>query len=783
MVSDEGMNDDASITLDTLIGQLERDRHVQVRKGEGSDLLLKVLEPEIFKGTIIGTVVDYRVEEWVVVFKKDFYEQHFNDAASLNPLLHKAIEKIHDDLTFNKTLSEGGKKAIMLSGIDRPVGEFTTELAEYYATKQSLFYRPETSEVVRIIVVKIDDAGHQILGLQSVNGEEFVTFLETDLHLYTLNSRGERHIHSLPAQTAKVVLASVDQFRMRLPFIKRMLPVPIPHLIDGKLKFPKNGYDIDFMSFVPPDAPNIKEMSLEDAKDLLQEQVYGEFAFKSPQDKINAIAHLITPFCRGLFSRETIRSPLFIYLANREGAGKDYCAGITTITHEGEAIEDPPITKSDGNGDEEFRKKVLASFKIGRTIIHSSNNKGHLNSAELEALITKEHYVDRQLGSNTILDFPNTLTISLSANTGLTYTADLQRRSIFVNLVLDIENPNTRTFENPDLHGWVKAHRSDVLSALYALVQNWVEKGMPKSKQPFSSFPEWIAIVGGILESAGIGTPMQNDTLNSIGGDEETRGMKQLYEEAIAFWGQEWVAKSTIFVEIQNPNSNFFGLFSYLDWEKNPGSAKMRFGKILSKYVRRIFSGIRMEELPSGHHSNRSKYRFVKVEDSTANQAELQNNRIKNINKIGSRGTLATLATFPYELNKMSNHNNYIAGENNTPITPKSPIQKDTEISATSAASQILNQNPDLIHRRIETFLNQIPKQGVIVGTKLNYFSFLLALPQFSDLPTDLVEREFKAMLNFGDLRVIPRADGLFAIAHVRRNDSDNTEYYDDTKD
>jgi hypothetical protein len=51
---------------------------------------------------------------------------------------------------------------------------------------------------------------------------------------------------------------------------------------------------------------------------------YKEFCFKDEQDKINAIAGLLTPYLRGLFKNFNTRTPLFFYMANRERAGKDY---------------------------------------------------------------------------------------------------------------------------------------------------------------------------------------------------------------------------------------------------------------------------------------------------------------------------------------------------------------------------------------------------------------------------------------------------------------------------
>ena len=102
------------ITPDMFRAWLERDGHIQVPKGQEADSLLRTLEPELLSGSILGTTVGFRAEEWVAVFTKEFYNSHCNDAASLNPLLRKAIEKIRDDLTFNKTIGEDSKKAIVL---------------------------------------------------------------------------------------------------------------------------------------------------------------------------------------------------------------------------------------------------------------------------------------------------------------------------------------------------------------------------------------------------------------------------------------------------------------------------------------------------------------------------------------------------------------------------------------------------------------------------------------------------------------------------------------------
>ena len=152
---------------------------------------------------------------------------------------------------------------------------------------------------------------------------------------------------------------------------------------------------------------------------------------------------------------------------------------------------------------------------------------------------------------------------------------------------------------------------------------------MPACSKPFASFPEWMRVVGGVLEAAGIGIPQQNDTLNSIGGNREEIAMKQFYETAFQKWPDEWTNKSEIFNAIENrdaegsmnPEEGFEELFDFLIWNKNPSSARMRFGRLLSKYANRILSGVLMEE-DKTIKASRNRYRFILVSSENIDPSE-----------------------------------------------------------------------------------------------------------------------------------------------------------------
>ena len=448
---------------------------------------------------------------------------------------------------------------------------------------------------------------------------------------------------------AAITLEARTQFKEKLPVIERIFNVPAPYLIEGDLVFPRKGYDRTLNSWMPSDAPDVRlNMSLAEAKELIF-KIFKEFCFTTGQDKTNAIAALLTPYCRGLYTNNTERTPLFFYKANRERAGKDYCAGITGIIYEGEAIENSPIATGEREThDEEFGKTLTATFKEGRCRVHSSNNKGYLNSSQLESILTKKYYTARQLGSNLMLTFPNTLELSLSANTGIGYTADLAARSVFINLFFSQEDPNARKFETPNLHEWIRGNRGEILSALYALIKDWNEKGRTQGTVTFTTYPEWANIVGGIMENAGLGNPCTpNDTADSIGGDRNTREMKVLFELCYERWPETWIYKKQVMDELQIDDGDFSGLFSWLDWSSDAKSARTRFGSLLDKFKLREFSGIRLEVAEDNTHSTRNQYKWAK---GTKNEVKAQNTQkvLENKGKVDTVATMDTMCNPPH---------------------------------------------------------------------------------------------------------------------------------------
>ncbi len=527
----------------------------------------------------------------------------------LDLLLEKLPKQKYESLL--KTL--GFRKSIKLPNDGKLISEFAAQIAKEIKDKYRLFYRSETQQVVEVSKIKHPSGEYEFKGFMPINCKRFITHVERYFkpwkYVYMKNGKKKSVVRSMTQNTAGVALES-DDFIKRIPVVSRIFTIQQPIIYNNQLTFPKKGYDERFGSWLSQDTPYISnpQMSLDEAKKIIK-YIFKEFCFQTKQDETNAVAALLTPFLRGLYPNFNTRAPIFIYEANRERAGKDYCAGITGILYEGGPIEDPPISTGveSRNSNEELRKKILGNFIAGRKRMHFSNNKGNLDNAILESLITNPNFTDRMLGGNKIVSFPNEVDLSASGNLGITMTGDLINRSIFIKLFLDIEDPNQRRFKNPNLHKWVRENRDKILSALYALVRNWVEKGCIAGSKPFASFPEWAEICGGIMESAEFSNPCVKNEDMGVAINPEESDMKALFELCLKEFHEEFVKRKQIVDFISNKDEDIFSNFDFFQ-----RSDQTRFGKIFSKYVGRILSDIKLICDDRNKRSSRRKYKFVK---------------------------------------------------------------------------------------------------------------------------------------------------------------------------
>jgi hypothetical protein len=528
--------------------------------------------------------------------------------------------KIHQTATTTTTVMTQNQKPLLeLPKPGKLISTFAEELVDILKDKNKLFFRTDSRDIIEIGRIKTDDGKDEFTGFMVTKPNRFITLIEQFLTPYTYIYDKELEDtvmkeKSIGSQLALTILSS-EIMQSKLPKIERLFTFPLPIMHNETITFPKRGYDERFKSWLPYDAPKISnpDLTIEEAKQII-DNIFAEFCFEDEQSRSNAIAALLTPFLRGLLPAFSTRTPIVLYEANRERAGKDYLAGITGIIYEGHALEESPISNGDknSNNNEELRKKIMAAMIASRKRLHFANNKGYINNAVFEGVVTAEKYSDRILGRSEIVTFDNEIDFSLSGNTGISYTPDFANRCIIIKLFLMDEDANSRKFENPYLHELLLHQRDILLSAMYAFVTNWITKGKKDGTLLFASFPHWARLCGGIMESAGYLNPCKSDkSKQNIGGDSETLDMKALFELCYHKNPDEPLSKHDIISLIEDArHADEFEAMNYLDFSNN--GDKVKFGLKMMKFIGRVLSDIQMNVHDPKQRAPRQKYIFTK---------------------------------------------------------------------------------------------------------------------------------------------------------------------------
>jgi DNA polymerase-1 len=513
------------------------------------------------------------------------------------------------------TTNATGRPRIILPALGRSNSEFGKELGATIAPALDLFMF--SNNVVEIATVPAADDKGAIPGhmISTIRPTELVTAVERTVETGVLreDDAGDEVFipKSMSEADARITLVS-GVFSDSLPRIRRVLDVPVPHFSDdGKLIYPNSGYDERFGTWLNPHAPKLKTMGHSEALRWLLNDLFGlpengGFWWHDEQARVHALARFITPFCRGLMGWK--RTPLWIFDGNREGCGKDTCADLTHIAYTDRSIICAPLSKE---CDDEMRKRITSALMAGSRFFHLANMKGHVRYASLEAATDNSGvWEDRRLGVSETLTLPNETEFSFSANNA-TWEPDIERRCRRIRLRFTPEDINGHRYKYPDIKGWVRQHRADLLSAIAALVNEWVRQGCPPGPSPFTSFPEWGQVVGGILHCAGLPDPCLPHEDSQSSGDQSTRAMRDFYQLAFDHFGDREVLKKE-FQEFVQQDEGVHDLFDWIDFSARRGM--ISFGKLVTKFDKRELGGITFRIKQTSKNSG--TYRFFRIGES-----------------------------------------------------------------------------------------------------------------------------------------------------------------------
>ena len=242
------------------------------------------------------------------------------------------------------------------------------------------------------------------------------------------------------------------------------------------------------------------------ALSLIFDELLVDFPLVSQADKAAALALFLTGVGRQLI--DDIVPMIFI---NKPCPGTGASLLLQTLqdllgTNNCKAL--PPA-----EDDAEWRKRITSALVESPGYIWLDNLPQYVDSGSLASVLTARIWQDRKLGSSSNFSIEVCCAWAGCGNNSR-FSKELSRRIVPLNLDAKMDRPwerDPRTFKHRFIQGWVAEHRVSILEALLTLTQNWVSRGMPTNHEcPFSGYPKWAAVIGGILETCEVPGFLEN---------------------------------------------------------------------------------------------------------------------------------------------------------------------------------------------------------------------------------------------------------------------------------
>jgi hypothetical protein len=221
-----------------------------------------------------------------------------------------------------------------------------------------------------------------------------------------------------------------------------------------------------------------------------------DFPFVSPMHKAHALATAILPFVRNMIDGPT---PIHVCTKRLPGEGASLLMTVLMYPALGNSVArvPPPADES------EWRRTLTSVLRSDpRTLLIDNARK--LDSGALAGAITSSVISDRIVGTSITASIPINC-VWMATGIDLEMSEEITRRSVLIVLDSGTPHPSLREgFKIPQLQKWVRANRRILVVALLIIIQSWIDAGCPPSRRKLGGFESYAAIIGGILENAGI---------------------------------------------------------------------------------------------------------------------------------------------------------------------------------------------------------------------------------------------------------------------------------------
>jgi putative DNA primase/helicase len=366
-------------------------------------------------------------------------------------------------------------------------------------------------------------------------------------------ARGERASARPPEAVIKDMLAEPS---FPLPRLEAVVEIPT-FAENGRLSTGSGYHSASQTYYVPgngltipsiPDAPSDYEIAA--ARTLIQRDLFGDFPFTQTADLAHAIAMLLLPSARNLIDGAT---PMHLLEKPMPGTGATLLVDSIAMVNTGRAA----AAMTEGRDEDDMRKRLTAVLLNSPTLVFFDNLRRPLDYSCLAAMITETRWKDRLLGTSSMAEVPVKCVWCATGNNPV-LSSEMTRRTVSIRLDAKDAQPWLRSgFRHANLRAWVKSHRADLIAACLTLIQAWIARGRPAPSQlvALGMFEEWSAVMGGILECAGIEGFLANRQDFYARSDKEGDSIRGFLA---AWWdahGTTKVKVSTLFVIATAPDS------------------------------------------------------------------------------------------------------------------------------------------------------------------------------------------------------------------------------------
>jgi hypothetical protein len=304
-----------------------------------------------------------------------------------------------------------------------------------------------------------------------------------------------------PHQVVKMLLAR--EARWAIPRVNGVITTPTLRA-DGSL-LAAAGYDARSELYLLsgltlpaiPDQPTREEAQA--ALQVLMD-LFAEFSFKQPLDRVVAISGLLTALVRGSLAT----APLYLIRAHSAGTGKSYLVDVIAAVVTGRLC--PVITAS--KNEEETEKRLGTIILSGISIVSLDNCMRDLDGELLCQLTERPLVKIRILGRSEMPECECHTTVFATGN-NILLKGDMIRRGLQCNLDALTERPELREFKYNPLHQ-VLSDRGVYVAAALTIIRAYLAAEAPTVCSAFGSYVTWSRMVRSPLVWLGQPDPVKS---------------------------------------------------------------------------------------------------------------------------------------------------------------------------------------------------------------------------------------------------------------------------------